>query len=135
MSCPHCRSESGSKRRRRTSLGYRIFFCSSCRRQFNERTGTPYNDLQFPVLWRLRYKLGFRDVAELLLQPGCSQSRDHTNVGVSLCASGHHQGFFSMEALIPFSGATLGVIWNLEIEPGPPPVDAYTTECTTVVID
>ncbi len=77
MSCPHCRSESITKRRRRTSLGYRIYFCNSCRRQFNERTGTPFNDLQFPtdivlmaVLWRLRYKLGFRDVAELLLQRG-----------------------------------------------------------------
>ena len=77
MSCPHCRSESIEKRRRRTSLGYRIYFCNSCRRQFNERTGTPFNDLQFPtdivlmaVLWRLRYKLGLRDVAELLLQRG-----------------------------------------------------------------
>ena len=44
---------------------------------FNERTGTPFNDLQYPtdvvllaVLWRLRYKLSFRDVAELLLQRG-----------------------------------------------------------------
>ena len=77
MSCPHCRSESIAKRRRRTSLGYRILFCNSCRRQFNERTGTAFNDLQFPtdvvlmaVLWRLRYKLGFRDVAELLLERG-----------------------------------------------------------------
>ena len=42
-----------------------------------ERTGTPFNDLQYPtdivllaVLWRLGYKLGFRDVAELLLQRG-----------------------------------------------------------------
>jgi putative transposase len=77
MSCPHCRSEITSKRRRRTSLGYPIYFCDTCRRQFNERTGTPFNDLQFPsdivlmaVLWRLRYKLGFRDVSELLLQRG-----------------------------------------------------------------
>ena len=40
-------------------------------------SGTPFNDLQFPtdivllaVLWRLRYKLGFGDFAELLLQRG-----------------------------------------------------------------
>ncbi len=46
-------------------------------RRYNERSGTPFNDLQFPtdivllsVLWRLRYKLGFRDVAELLVQRG-----------------------------------------------------------------
>ncbi len=77
MACPHCQSKSVAKRRRRTALGYRIYFCNSCRRQINERTGTPFNDLQFPtdvvllaVLWRLRYKLGFRDVAELLLQRG-----------------------------------------------------------------
>jgi transposase-like protein len=61
----------------RTALGYRRFSCGSCHRRFNERTGTPFHDLQFPtdivllaVLWRLRYKLGFRDVAELLLQRG-----------------------------------------------------------------
>ena len=64
-------------RRQRTALGYRRFWCASCRRRFNERTGTPFNELQCPtdvvllaVLWRLRYKLSFRDVAELLLQRG-----------------------------------------------------------------
>jgi transposase-like protein len=62
-------------REKRTSLGYRTFYCLACTRRFNERTGSPFNDLQFPtdivllaVLWRLRYKLGLRDVAELLLQ-------------------------------------------------------------------
>ncbi len=77
MPCPHCRSETAASRKRRTVLDYRTFFCNSCQRHFNERTGTPFNDLPFPsdivlmaVLWRLRYKLGFRDVAELLLQRG-----------------------------------------------------------------
>ncbi len=77
MNCPHCRATATSKRKHRTTLGYVRFSCRSCHRRFNERTGTPYNDLQFPtdivllaVLWRLRYKLGFRDVAELLLQRG-----------------------------------------------------------------
>jgi putative transposase len=77
MACPHCLSASVSKRKHRTSLGYRTFYCRDCDRRFNERSGTPFNDLQFPndivllaVLWRLRYKLGFRDVAELLLQRG-----------------------------------------------------------------
>ncbi|GEM_PF-1202722 len=56
-------------------LGYRTFYCGDCDKRFYERTDTPFNDLLFPteiVLlaapWRLRYKLGFRDVAELLLQ-------------------------------------------------------------------
>ncbi len=61
----------------RTALGSRRFRCQACRRRFNERTGTPFNDLQYPtdivllaVLWRLRSTLGFRDVAALLLQRG-----------------------------------------------------------------
>ena len=83
MSCPHCLSRSISTRKHRTSLGYRTFSCRACGRRFNERTGSPFNDLQFPtdvvllaVLWRLRYKLGFRDVAELLLQRGFEVSHE-----------------------------------------------------------
>ena len=77
MICPRCRSSQTSRRGRRTSTGYRTFACRACGSVFNERTGTPFNDLQYPtdvvmlaVLWRLRYKLSFRDVAELLLQRG-----------------------------------------------------------------
>ena len=77
MACPDCASTDTTKRQGRTALGYWRFRCRSCRRRFNERTGTPFNDLQYPtdivllaVLWRLRYKLGFRDVAEMLLQRG-----------------------------------------------------------------
>ena len=39
--------------------GYRRFRCRACKREFNERTGTPFNRLQYPtdviwlvVLWR-----------------------------------------------------------------------------------
>ncbi len=77
MTCPRCGSENTNRRSRCTSLGYRTFACCTCRRIFNERTGTPFNNLQYPtdivllaVLWRLRDKLSFRDVAELLLQRG-----------------------------------------------------------------
>ena len=77
MTCPHCRSTATARRPDRTELGYRRFRCRSCGRRFNERTSTPFNDLQYPtdivllaVLWRLRYKLSFRDVAEMLLQRG-----------------------------------------------------------------
>ena len=77
MACPHCLSTVVSDRKRRTALGYKAFACRACKRCFNERTGSPFNDLQFPtdmvllaVLWRLRYKLGFRDVSELLVQRG-----------------------------------------------------------------
>ena len=77
MTCPRCGSSQTTSHRRRTALGYRTFACRACRRVFNERTGTPFDDLQYPtdvrllaVLWRLRYKLSFRDVAETLLQGG-----------------------------------------------------------------
>jgi transposase-like protein len=87
MSCPRCLSTSISKRKHRTSLGYRTFYCGDCDKRFNERTGTQFNDLQFPsdivliaVLWRLRYKLGFRDVAELLLQRGFEVSYETIRV-------------------------------------------------------
>jgi hypothetical protein len=58
-------------------LGYRTFRCIACKRRFNERTGTPFNDLGAPtdivflvVLWRLRYKLSLRDLAEMFLERG-----------------------------------------------------------------
>jgi transposase-like protein len=61
----------------KTSLGYRTFRCPACRRRYNERSGTPFNDLSVPtdivflvVLWRLRYKLSLRDLAEMFLERG-----------------------------------------------------------------
>ncbi len=77
MSCPHCAAPAPTEQRRRTALGYRTFRCRACRRVCNERTGTPYNHLQYPtdlvllvVLWRLRYKLSLRDLAEMFLERG-----------------------------------------------------------------
>ena len=87
MPCSRCLSTSVSKRKLRTLLGYRTFYCRDCERRFNERSGSAFNDLQFPndillmaVLWRLRYKLGFRDVAELLLQRGFEVSYETIRV-------------------------------------------------------
>ena len=48
MTCPHCESTATSGRVCRTALGYRRFNCRSCQRRFNERTGTGFNDLQYP---------------------------------------------------------------------------------------
>jgi putative transposase len=77
MPCPHCAVMATAEQPKRTALGYRTFRCSRCRRSFNERTGTPFNQVQAPtdivllvVLWRLRYKLSLRDVAELCLERG-----------------------------------------------------------------
>jgi transposase-like protein len=77
MNCPHCTSLSTKEQRKKTILGYRIFRCSACKHVFNERTSTPFNYLEYPtdivllvVLWRLRYKLSLRDVAEMFLERG-----------------------------------------------------------------
>ena len=77
MNCPHCISLVTKEQRKKTTLGYRTFRCSTCKRFFNERTGTAFNLLEYPtdmvllvVLWRLRYKLSLRDVAEMFLVRG-----------------------------------------------------------------
>jgi len=77
MNCPHCTATSTRERAKKTKLGYAPFFCPKCQHFFNERTGTPFNYLEFPtdvvllaVLWRLRYKLSLRDVAEMFLARG-----------------------------------------------------------------
>ena len=75
MRCPHCASLATIERSDRTALGYRRFSCRDCQRAFNERTGTVFNRQQYPtdvvclvILWRFRYKLSLRDLAEMFLQ-------------------------------------------------------------------
>jgi putative transposase len=77
VSCPHCGATAITEQAQRTALGYRKFRCDACRRLFNERTGTPFNFLEYPtdivllvVVWRLRYKLSLRDLAEMFLTRG-----------------------------------------------------------------
>ena len=77
MNCPHCASTTTKEQAQKTTLGYRVFRCSACKHLFNERTGTPFNFLEYPtdvvlmvVLWRLRYKLSLRDLAEMFLERG-----------------------------------------------------------------
>ena len=74
---PSLHFDTTSEQTGRTQLGYRAFTCRTCQRSFNERTGTPFNHLTFPsdivlqvVLWRLRYKLSLRDLAEMFLERG-----------------------------------------------------------------
>ncbi len=77
MRCPRCGSERIGERPERTAQGYRRFRCRACSKQFNERTGTALNRTQDPadvialvVLWRLRYQLSLRDLAEMFLARG-----------------------------------------------------------------
>lgn len=77
MRGPHGQATATTERPDQTELGDRRFRCHACQRGFNERTGTPFNRLQYAtdvvglvVLWRLRYKVSLRDVAEMFLQRG-----------------------------------------------------------------
>ncbi len=77
MDCPHCHSTRTTKLQRTTDLGYAVFSCKDCCRTFNERTGTPFNFVEVPtdvvfqvLLCRVRYKLSYREVAELFLLRG-----------------------------------------------------------------
>lgn len=79
MNCPRCQSANTRAYQKKTGSGYRIFRCPGCRTMINERTGTPFNDVQCPadivmlvVLWRLRYKLSVRDVVEMFMVRGYS---------------------------------------------------------------
>ena len=77
MRCPNCRSTAVQERPERTAQGYRRFRCLDCTKQFNERSSGLLNRTQYPsdvialvVLWRLRYKLSLRDLAEMFLIRG-----------------------------------------------------------------
>jgi hypothetical protein len=72
-----CGSSAVSERPERTVQGYRRFRCSACGKQFNERSTGLLNRARYPsdvialvVLWRLRYKLSLRDLAEMFLIRG-----------------------------------------------------------------
>jgi putative transposase len=77
MRCMECGSSAVSERPERTIHGYRRFRCRACGKQFNERSTGRLNRARYPsdvialvVLWRLRYKLSLRDLAEMVLIRG-----------------------------------------------------------------
>ena len=77
MRCSVCGSAAISERPERTTQGYRRYRCGNCGKQFNERSVGLLNRVQYPsdvialvVLWRLRYKLSLRDLAEMFLTRG-----------------------------------------------------------------
>ena len=77
MGCPACGSTALSERPERTTQGYCQYRCGNCGKQFNERSTGVLNRAQYPsdvialvVLWRLRYKLSLRDLAEMFLTRG-----------------------------------------------------------------
>jgi putative transposase len=77
MTCPHCQTDDTQKLDRATDLGYCRFRCRRCGCRFNERTGTPFNYLEFPtdivfqvIVSRLLFKLSLRDLVRMFLMRG-----------------------------------------------------------------
>ena len=77
MDCVACGCAAVTERSERTARGYRRYRCRDCGRQFNERSGGLLNHTHYPsdvvalvVLWRLRYRLTLRDLAEMFLIRG-----------------------------------------------------------------
>ena len=77
MDCVACGSAAVTERPEPTARGYRRFRCRDCGKQSNERSAGALNRAQYPsdvialvVLWRLRYRLTLRDLAEMFLIRG-----------------------------------------------------------------
>ncbi len=77
MNCPHCATGDTEKLGSTTDLGYFRFRCRGCGHRFNERSGTPFNRLEFPtdivfqvVVFRLLFKLSLRDLVRMFLMRG-----------------------------------------------------------------
>ena len=81
MNCPHCQSSKTHACRTKTNLGYPQYRCYSCGKQYNERTGTPFNFIEYPtevvmitVFTYYRFKVSLDDVVELMAMRGFNLS-------------------------------------------------------------
>jgi putative transposase len=77
MCCPHCKSKTTRKLTRLTVLGYRQYRCRGCSKQYNERTGTKLNFIEYPtevvmmaVNYYYRFKVSYDDAVELMAMRG-----------------------------------------------------------------
>ena len=115
QTCPHCSSSSASELKQKTILGYGVFGCGCFDRKFNERTGTPFNFLEFPtdvvllvVRWRLRYKLSLRDLGEMFLDRGLEFTHEAVRVWEARFAP------MVSDALRQRRRGSLGVSWYVD---------------------
>jgi len=77
VDCPACNSKRSFQLKKNTNLGYKQYRCLDCRKQYNERTGTVFNFLNYPtevvlltVFFYYRYKLSLVDVTEMMALRG-----------------------------------------------------------------
>jgi len=73
MNCPHCESSNPYLCTTQTQLGYLQYRCRTCVQQYNERTGTPFNFIEYPnevimmaIHYYYRFKVSLDDVVELM---------------------------------------------------------------------
>jgi len=73
MHCPHCLSTKTTQMHKTTLLSYKKYRCCDCKKQYNERTGTKLNYVEYPtevVMMALhyyyRFKVSLDDVVELM---------------------------------------------------------------------
>lgn len=73
INCINCNSSQVIDLKNRTALGYSQWRCCDCGKQFNERSGTPFNRISYRteivvlvVYHRLRFKLSLDDVVEVM---------------------------------------------------------------------
>lgn len=73
MNCPHCNASAIRTLKQTTILGYEQYYCRSCCSQFNERTGTAFNFIEYrtevvmlAVYYYFRFKVSLDDVVELM---------------------------------------------------------------------
>lgn len=80
-SCPHCESAQIKRQKGLTQLGCQRYRCCDCGKQFNERTGSALNFVEYPtevvmlaVHHYYRFKLSLDDVVELMQLRGVKLS-------------------------------------------------------------
>jgi len=77
MDCPHSQSKKTREMSQKTQLGYKQYYCRTCSKQYNERSGTTLNFIEYPtevvmmaVHYYYRFKVSLDDVVELMLMRG-----------------------------------------------------------------
>lgn len=96
MVCAHCDSSNTRPQKQKTNLGYKQYYCRRCQCQFNERTGTSFNYLEYPteivimaVIYYYQFKTSLDDVVKLMLMRGIDLSHQTvqnwaTTIGIEL---------------------------------------------------
>lgn len=77
MNCPHCNASTIRPLNKTTVLGYDQYYCRCCCSQFNERTGTPFNFIEYrtevlmlALHYYFRFKVSLDDGVELMAMRG-----------------------------------------------------------------